>query len=82
MPVIFRPTPPRYFALPRRLMLLPSLAVLPQISHLAGTDNLPVIAVQFEAPHYGRLAAAPFNANLTYESATLAGQACRGSTAV
>jgi hypothetical protein len=37
MPVIFRPTPPRYFAFPRRTMLDPKTGVFPQISHFAGT---------------------------------------------
>ena len=35
MPVIFVPTPPRYFALPRVVTLLPMTGFLPQISHCA-----------------------------------------------
>src|SRR5262249_59160711 len=33
MPVTLRPTPPRYFALPRRAIWLPSTGFLPQTSH-------------------------------------------------
>src|SRR2546430_17304387 len=33
MPVVLRPTPPKYFALPRRVIWLPITGFLPQTAH-------------------------------------------------
>ena len=42
MPVILVPTPPRYFALPRIVTLLPTTGVLPQISHFLDIALAPI----------------------------------------
>src|SRR5262245_52790526 len=41
VPVILRPTPPRYFALPRYRFLLPLTGFLPVIAHCMPMTHLP-----------------------------------------
>src|SRR5579885_893739 len=45
MPVVLRPTPPRYFALPRRVIWLPITGFLPQTAH-----SMPMSVALIQSP--------------------------------